>query len=109
LLEPDIGGSRFQTRADSAEGRSVAEAGDIYVVDRRPRRAMITDELSMRVDRAVGSVDYLYKRIVLDIFVRRVTPFAAGGRLRLDAAVHAIADRLAGLLARSSQAGRTPP
>jgi hypothetical protein len=63
------GGPHVRTRADSAEGRSVAEAGDIYVVDRRPRRAMITDELSMRVDRAVGSVDYLYKRILLDVFV----------------------------------------
>jgi hypothetical protein len=46
----------------------VADAGDIYVVDRRPRRAMITNELSMQADMPVGSPGARHTRILLDVF-----------------------------------------
>lgn len=92
----DTGGPRIRTRAGSVEGRFFAEAGDIYVVDRRPHRAIITDELALQVDLAVGSVDYQYTMILLYVFVRGMTPAAAGGRLKVDAAVRAVSDRLTG-------------
>lgn len=83
----DIGGPRVRTRARSAEGRFVAGAGDIYVVDRKPHRVMITDELALPVDRAVGRVDYRYKSVLLEVFVRGVPPVAARSPFRLDVIV----------------------
>lgn len=103
----DVGGPRVRIRAGSAEGSFVAAAGDIYVVDRRPRQAMITDELALQVDLAVGSADYQFTMILLDVFVRGATPVAAGGQLRLDAAVRVVADGLAGLPDRARR--RDPP
>jgi hypothetical protein len=67
----DTGGPRVQTRAGSAEGSFVAAAGDIYAAYHRPRRAMITDEPSMQVDRAVGSVGDRHAEILLAVFVPR--------------------------------------
>jgi hypothetical protein len=93
----DTDGPRVQARAGSAEVRFVAEAGDIYIRDIRPRRAMTTDELAVQVDRTAGNVGTRHTRLPLDVFVREVTPVAANGRLRLDAAVRAVADVLAGL------------
>ena len=54
---------------------------------------MLTNELSMRVARAYSGVRALHTRILLDAFVRRPTPVAAGGPLMLDGAVRAAADR----------------
>jgi hypothetical protein len=99
----DTGGPHIQTRAGCAEDRFVAEAGDVYIVDRRPHRAIITDELALQVDRAVGSVDYQYTVILFDVFVHGVMPVAAGVQLVFDAAFRAITDRLTGLPDRAKR------
>jgi hypothetical protein len=48
---------------------------------------MITDELALPVDRAVGRVDYRYKSVLLEVFVRGVPPVAARSPFRLDVIV----------------------
>lgn len=95
----------------SAEGECVAEAGDIYVVDCRLHRAMITDELALPVDRAVGSVGDRPTRIPLDVFLRAVAPVAAGGMVAVDASVRVVVVnvlRLGGLCGRHLDRKRRP-
>jgi hypothetical protein len=76
--EADTGGPRVCTRAGSAEGEYFAEADDIHVVDRRPRRAMMTDELAMRVGQE-------HRLQVQEDAARRVRPRGAADRGRRSA------------------------
>lgn len=95
--DPDLW---FRPAAGSVEGRYLAEAGDVMVEDRAPRRDTINDDQAKRIDGAVMSCGRTYALLLVMLFVRRINAELACRRLCLpgdprllsDAAVRKFGD-----------------
>jgi hypothetical protein len=94
----------YRAEAGSAEGRYLAEAGDVLEDDRRPQEVTIADDEARHVERAVLAAGRRHAALLTLIFVHRLPPAIAIRKLRLpadprlvlDSAVRAVADRLQG-------------